>query len=102
MRKARPMKLPPRGKKCERQIAPKGQFHDASFRWAHSGPVHVLIACPKRARVGGRLVKTDWVPSAGAYRQCRVAGTKAKVAMSPHKVVTARHGKTCRRSYKKV
>ena len=38
-------KIPAAGRKCERMVAPKGNFHKKSFRWVKSGKGRVLVGC---------------------------------------------------------
>lgn len=94
------VKLPPSGQKCERTIIPKERFHQSSFRWAHKGPIHILIACPKTVQRGSRTVATRWDEKAPVRQQCKLATGKGKVTMLAHNLVVPAQGGQCRPNYK--
>lgn len=94
-------KLPPAGQKCERTVIPKEKFHPASFRWAHKGPVHLLLACPKSVERGGKKYETRWDERAPMRKQCKLVGSKATATLLVHNIVLASEGGACRKSYKR-
>lgn len=86
-------KIPAAGRKCERMVAPKGNFHKKSFRWVKSGKGRVLVGCPKKS--GG--LKTVWKVSARKGTQCRLASSGKRAGLKAHAVVTSRtRAGTCR------
>lgn len=93
-------KLPPSGQKCERTVIPKEKFHSSSFRWKHTGDVHLLLACPKSVERGGKRHATRWDERAPIKKQCKLVDGKGSATLLVHNLVVPAKKGACRPNYK--
>lgn len=119
-KKSPKFRFPPAGKRCVKEIIPKGKFHKASFRnkliktgkgKSPSGKAIVMVGCPKFAKGRGmkKAYETTWITTEAARKaknQCRfIDGPKrgGKAGMRGHIVIEpAGSSGRCRAGYEKA